>query len=125
MLIPLSKYTKTCISELHLVSMHTYLRAPLKAEQRMEKVNTIAREDPSIVGARQPRDIARRRQCLGCLTLVVYCRQLIELLDQLEEIVEVVSGQVIQEELKLWVVMLSAMFFAMASYDANHLGYEA
>jgi hypothetical protein len=56
---------------------------------------------------------------------VVSCHRLIELLDEQEEIVEVVSRQVIQEELKLWVVMSSVVFFAMASYDANHLGDEA
>jgi hypothetical protein len=124
MLSPRAKYKDVC--ELHLASMHTYLRAPLKAEQRVEKVDAFTREDPSVVGARQPSDIGRRQCPCLCLSLVLSCRRLIELLDQLEEIVEVVSGQVIQEELKLWrAVMSSVEFLAMASYDANHLGDEA
>jgi hypothetical protein len=50
-----------------------------------------------------------------------------ELLDQLEEIVEVISGKVIEEELKLRRAVMSSVvkFLAMASYDANHLGDEA
>jgi hypothetical protein len=36
---------------------------------------------------------------------VISCRQLVEPLDQLEEVVEVITRQVIQEELKLRVVM--------------------
>ena len=89
----------------------------MKTEQRVEEVNTLTGEKLGVERAGYPRDIACRRLCLF---LVIPCHRLLELVDQLEEVVEVIAWQVIQEELKLRVVMLHAKFLATASYDADH-----
>ena len=94
-----------------------YLGSPLKTEQRVEEVNTLTGEKPGVERAGYPRDIACWRLCLF---LVIPCHRLLELVDQLEEVVEVIAWQVIQEELKLRVVMLHAKFLAITSYDADH-----
>jgi len=83
----------------------------------VEEVNTLTGEKLGVERAGYPRDIACRRLCLF---LVIPCHRLLELVDQLEEVVEVIAWQVIQEELKLRVVMLHAKFLAITSYDADH-----
>jgi len=87
----------------------------------MEEVNTLTGEKPGVERARYPRDIACWRVC----PLAIPCHRLLELVDQLEEVVEVIAWQVIQEELKLRVVMLHAKFLATASYDADHFSLVA
>jgi len=82
----------------------------------VEEVNTLTGEKLGVERARYPRDIAFWRVC----PLAIPCHRLLELVDQLEEVVEVIAWQVIQEELKLRVVMLHAKFLATASYDADH-----
>ena len=70
------------------------LGAPHEAVGGVEEVDAAVREQPRVEGARQPGDVVRRQR-----VPLVLDGQLLEQLQGLEHEVEVVPGQVVQEEL--------------------------